>query len=190
MQFQTTPLTSQPPPCFGLQWSPTDAECSGGLDPQYTHPRTGSHVRERCMYYSTCGSKTQATKLLPPAQLMRPQPQFGPMGFPPPSPSQQLQISQAASDFMRRYGQAQPMIPAPVMQPQQGFVPQSYGMPVPYQSMVPMSSQMPAYLSVLEPRTEDASLWSILSREMTRSLLKSLGHTIAHFFDTTPFRRS
>jgi hypothetical protein len=83
-------------------------------------------------------------------------------------------------------------ITSPLVAPQNpgyhGWQQQPYGIQVPLQAMMPMSTQMPAYLTVAEPRRENESIWSVLFIELVRSIFKSLGHTAAHFFDNTPLR--
>lgn len=73
------------PSCFGKQWESNDPQCAGGRDPAYTDPVTGSHIRERCAYYSACGTRVQVarstsstsstpqpTQLVPAQNLTRP----------------------------------------------------------------------------------------------------------------------
>jgi hypothetical protein len=156
---------SPPPSCFGTAaWSPSAVECTGGPDPNYTNPRTGSHIRGRCSFYSNCGAKVQATKLIPPAQLIH-HPTFSTVPRFSPQPQQPIAI-------------------APVTHPQPAQT-APYG----YQPMIPMYSPMPSYLTVPESRDTNESIWIILLKELLRAGLKSLGHALAHFFDTTPFKK-
>ncbi len=63
-----------------------------------------------------------------------------------------------------------------------------YGPPLVYQPFQLPGSQMPQYLTVPEPVT-DEHWFSRLMRELMRSAGKALGHTIAAFFDSNPIRR-
>lgn len=55
--------------------------------------------------------------------------------------------------------------------------------------MMSMNMAVPKYLSVPEPRRKDTSIWTLLARELIRSIFKSAGHTVANFWDHTPFDR-
>lgn len=170
------------PSCFAKMWSASDAECAGGLDVNYTNPKTGSRIRDRCNFFESCGAKSQAA-LLPARQLIRP--------YTPPTAFDILSSSdRLAKQIDPPRPQPQPIVPAPVTHP----VPprqetMAYGMPVGYAAMVPMPSQMPGYLSVPEYHDPRESIWSTLSRELLRGALKSIGHSLAHFIDTTPLRK-
>lgn len=59
-------------------------------------------------------------------------------------------------------------------------------MPYGYQQMVPVNYQMPQYLSVPEVRYEGQGFVGLMGRVALRSVMKSLGHSMAHLFDTTP----
>jgi hypothetical protein len=52
--------------------------------------------------------------------------------------------------------------------------------------MVPVNYSMPQYLTVREP-ANGQGLVKRLGKEVMRSMGKSFGHTLAHFFDVEPF---
>jgi hypothetical protein len=56
-----------------------------------------------------------------------------------------------------------------------------------YQQMMPVNFEIPQYLTVREKRRENEGVFRMLGREVARSMLKSMGHTFANFFDSTPF---
>lgn len=180
-----------PPKCFGKAWDDKVPACAGGLDPTYRDPDTGSHVRERCVFFTTCGARVQASRqqLIPQSQLVRP-PQQQQMAYQPPTQPQQTAfpaLSQAAqmAQLVRQMEEMQKLI-----QYQQAQL-QGRGITNPLQpsQQLPMMSveyRMPGYLTVPEPRTKSSSVWSLLSREIARSMFKSAGHTLASFWDTTP----
>lgn len=162
----------QPPDCFGQLWDPNDPECKGGPDIRFTDKKTGSHVRERCIFYQSCGAKVQAQNAAKAAQQAR----------------AIVPVSQVSASMSRQ--QTAPMsiqIQPGQQQAQQGapFI-QGPWYPAPtYQ----LSYGIPAYLTMPEPRAPGESVWSVLLRELLRGVLKSSGHTMSHFFDTTPFRQ-
>lgn len=45
------------------------------------------------------------------------------------------------------------------------------------------------YLAVPEPRLADDTVWSILGRELARTVLKASGQTVAHVMDTCTLRK-
>lgn len=78
------------PQCYGRHWSPTAAECAGGLDPVYESPVTGANKREKCSWFSGCAAATNEKGQMTP----KPQVPQLPGGFvrlpvhPPPQPPQ------------------------------------------------------------------------------------------------------
>jgi len=108
------------PTCYGKLWEKDHPMCSGGLDPSYTHPQTGRHVRDACDYYTTCSVATQAGKIVPVQNLLRQTMQAG-------MPVQQ-----------------------PTMMPGQTAITGQQGQIYGYQQMMPVNYQMPAYLTVAE----------------------------------------
>lgn len=48
--------------CYGVSWEERNPECAGGVDPLYTNPQTGSHVRQRCGLYEQCGRTFKAAE--------------------------------------------------------------------------------------------------------------------------------
>lgn len=55
--------------------------------------------------------------------------------------------------------------------------------------MMPVNYMMPAYLTMPEPVHPDEGIGGPLVRTLFRSVGKSLGHSLAHFFDSTIFKR-
>lgn len=178
------------PRCFGTKWDDKSPECTGGLDPTFTDPDTGSHIRERCSFFNPCGARVQAAKmqqLIPVSQVVRPpqtqQPPAPPAGMMQSqfdkiqqltSQVQQLQqVVQQQNAQMARQGTASAFI-----HPMQAAV-----HPI---QMLPVEYKMPGYLTVPEPRGKNSTVWAMLGRSVARSALKSVGHTLAAFWDTTP----
>jgi hypothetical protein len=107
-------------------------------------------------------------------------------------------VAQPAAPTFREYMQQQiterravasppvPSYPYPYPYPtQQPPVGHAYQYPAPtYQ----LQYMVPAYLSIPEQRLIGESVWGHLAREGVRSIFKALGHTIANYFDTHPFR--
>lgn len=148
------------PTCYGKLWEKDHPMCSGGLDPSYTHPRTGKHLRDPCDYYTTCSVATQAGRVVPLQNLVRHTMQAGmPVQQPTAMPGQLM------------HG----------MQNLQGQ--QVYN----YQQMMPVNYQMPAYLTVAEdPST---SLGKRLVLLVFRAIGKAFGHALSNFFDMNSFSR-
>lgn len=174
------------PDCYGSLWSPIEKECTGGPDPAYTHPGTGTHVRERCKFFQQCSSATSAnrTQVVPASQLtqhLHPvQIQSRPGFLPPPTPRPMtVSFPQQPPPHPAAYNQYQhPMTLTQPWLAQQG----AQQVPAPYQAH---GAQMPSYLAVPEP-AESAHWFVRLMREVFRSAAKSAGHTTASFFDHTP----
>lgn len=183
-----TTVDDKPPTCFGTQlWDPRHTDCVGGPNPAYKDPETGQHVQRPCKYYNACGARYQAERqkqLIPTTALTRQVP----------APMQQV---------ARPYGSGGPTQPIVPQQPQQSFPAQvmqqllahqqqqvkNGQLPVGYQQMMPVNYSVPAYLTVREEQMENEGVFSVLGRELFRSVGKSFGHTLAAFFDTTPLRR-
>jgi hypothetical protein len=51
---------------------------------------------------------------------------------------------------------------------------------------MPVNYRMPGFLSAPEPVAPGGSIWGKLIREIFRSMGKAGGHSVAHFFDSTP----
>lgn len=197
-------MADSPPSCFGVHWDPTETDCAGGRDPAH-FDGTGSHIKGKCDFFSACGARTQAAKqaakLVPTANLTKTysvqqnqQPQYSWMPHSRPQTPQTAVVpvqqpsaqnwQQAMNGYFREMQQGQPTKWQP---PGNVWPPPQQPPPVAYQQMMPVNYQMPSYLSVPEPRDEDSSIWSVLAKEIARSALKSTGHTIANFFDWTPW---
>ncbi len=188
----TDPKREEPPHCFGSSlWDPKAKECAGGMDPAFTD-EAGTHVRRPCMFFDACGTKLQASRMEPARALLDSKSLVRRTdGIPTLGPAKEQ--SQTAA-FVERFAHslAQSAIPTYMQQsnqktihlpPQQ--VPQ-YQPPVGYQAMMPVNYQMPGYLTVPEVRHSDESFWQLLGRTILRSMGKSIGHSIAHLFDTVP----
>lgn len=180
-------MTETLPKCYGLSWDDTQPKCAGGRDATYTDDH-GSHIRERCDFFGSCGARVQASRqLIQPQQLVRtPAPAIPPPFVPSPSlaQTQQIQVLMQQMEQMRQTIQQQ-NTQLHSQQPRytSGYTPQ----PVQSQMMATEFS-MPRYLTVPEPRGV-TSIWSLLGREIVRSIMKSAGHTMANFWDTTPIGR-
>jgi hypothetical protein len=160
------------PDCFGQHWDPTAAECKGGPDINFTNPKTGSHIREKCFFFGSCGAKVQATRAAQQSQAIVPTTPFRAM------------VSAAASR-QQMAPMSQPMQQAPVQAPQAAPMVHGQYHPAPtYQ----LAYGIPQYLSHPEPMAPGESVWNVLFREVLRGMFKSTGHTVASFFDRTPLR--
>ena len=208
----TQVATNSPPECFGRSWNSSRAICSGGLDPAYKDPVTGMHVRNKCAWYDNCSTRTMANQarpqnLIPVESLNRNQPVV--YQNQQPAPQQQTNwVSAAEVERIRREAaqqgaqqvirnqQALPQYPQqnPYYQPNQVPVQQAPMIHPQYQvhpvQMVPMSSYMPSYLTAPEQLGPGDSMFGALMRSLFRSAGKSMGHSLAHFFDVNPFNRN
>ncbi len=162
------------PQCFGHLYDSRAKECVGGFDIAFTG-ENGSHVREKCNWTTACSARVQAKQqVIPTSNLLRAhQTQFQTTNAPAPS---YTRPSLPTAPPLRPYG-----APPPNVAPAYGH-PQHVGM----QQMVPVNYGIPQYLSVREPSTS-GGLSKRLGRELVRSMGKSLGHTLANFFDTEIF---
>lgn len=182
-----------PPECFGSHWwDPKSAECIGGPDPAYSNPKTGSHVRERCTFFSACGAKVQASRAG--AQLQQQptqQPGVTPLSsyhFPAvqrPSVSAGAARTQVAPMSQPMFSGGQPYQQQQVPQQMMMQQPQHWHPAPTYQ----FQHGLPNYLSVPEPRMHGETIWQVLLRELVRGAIKAFGHTLAYFIDTTPMRK-
>jgi hypothetical protein len=191
-------LREEKPPCFGRVdepakniegWNPQSPSCFGGADPTFTNEATGSHIRDRCIFFSSCGSVVQAKRMetaraiIDPKSLVRPT-------YPQPAPAAPTMAGQPPS-FMNQFGSA--LVRQQQAEAQQRAVaaqPQWAGQPVPghypgaqYQQMMPVNHYMPSYLSTPEP-VQPGGFWRMLGVTVFRSMGKSAGHSVAHLFDT------
>lgn len=159
------------PSCFGKKFDATAVECIGGDDPAYS-AKTGELKRPKCDMLSACAVRTQAmsrgtgNNVVPVQNVVRPSTTFTPP-------------SVAAQPYRPSYMPPQP-------QPQQ-YHPQQYQQ-VGLQQAVPVNYGMPQYLTNREP-AQGRGLMARLGIEVLRSLGKSAGHTLAHFFDVEAFGR-
>jgi len=186
-QWVTRPDASKLPECYGKMWDPREVACSGGPNPAFKDPNTGSHIQGQCVFYSSCGARVQATRqqLIPTTALARTTPTPAtqvakPYGSGGPSTAvvPQQQIPQQFSGQLM-----QQLVAFQQQQLKNGQL------PLGYQQMMPVNYSVPSYLTVREERMENESVFSMLGRELFRSVGKSFGHTLAAFFDTTPLRR-
>lgn len=176
--LKTNQTTKTVPNCYGLQFDRNAPECVGGNDAAFTD-EDGGHVRPACDMVSACSTRCQANRqhagqaVVPASSLYRPQA--------PPTTFTQPNVT-AAQPYRP------PMYPG---QQTQGYPP-VHAAPSQYHpqgglaQLVPVNYSMPQYLTVREPATGQGLLRR-LGTEITRSMGKSFGHTLAHFFDVEPF---
>ena len=170
-----------PPDCFGKHWDARAPECSGGVDLMFTNKATGSHVRERCRFFDSCGAKVQATRMAAQQAIQS-------YNFPAPAQSPQIQpVVSAAASRAQIPQMSQQMGPQAVQQQGQPMMlVQGQWHPAPtYQ----FNHGIPHYLTTPEPRRGGESIWVVLFRELLRGIIKSAGHTVSYFVDTTPLRQ-
>lgn len=160
-----------PPQCFGDKrlYNSREVECVGGHDPAHYNQNPNSkyfqtQTRDACDWVNQCAARVQA-QIIPVSNLTRPH-----------TPA----ATAASSNWSTKFTQpptaptTQPYRPptaTPHMQPGQQYMAVNFG--------------IPQYLSVREPST--ANFGARLARETFRSMLKSIGHTFAHFFDVEIF---
>lgn len=187
---------SDKPNCFGMYWDAADKKCSGGLDPTF-QDEDGSHVRDRCLFFTACGTRTQAQKLnIVPVSNLTQQTQSAPAA----QPVQQTQPVQQPQ-------QVRPMVQQPphqyVPQPQYQQQPVQYMAPPqvihmmhpPQQQQPPMQTMpvnysMPTYLTVPEyQQDEDDSIFSVAMRTIARGMIKGGCQSFVYMIDTTPIKR-
>lgn len=198
-------MVDKAPTCYGKQWEANAPECKGGTDPMYVNPQNGSHVRDKCKWYSSCaqtttGSRVQqgAQGVIPPTNLLKPPPAPpapSPMFAPPvPQPQQQIQRAPFAAPPVPPTMQQQPVqvMPQQYAQPQQVYhngvmyaQPHAAAMP----AMVPanhamMGAQIPSFVTVPEPYLNDGvSHGQRLARTMFRSMTKAAAIAVANYMD-------
>lgn len=165
------------PKCFGKKFESTAPECVGGNDPAYDDEE-GGHNRPRCDMLSSCAARTQALasrgseQIVPVQNAVRPSTTFSPPAT----------VAQPYRPGYPQHVQQHAAYPTHV-QPQ--YMHPQVGMP----QMVPVNYAMPQYLTVREDTTNGQGLMKRLGLEVLRSLGKSAGHTIAHYFDAEMFGR-
>jgi hypothetical protein len=180
-------MSSDRPECHGKFWDRSAVECEGGLDPAYEDGRAGTiqrtcategreattaeqeilnkrNLRPRCDFYSSCAAKQQLSKF-----------------------QGERHKAEVATQQHVHVAPPQRQVTVPTHVTQQMQV-QPQQMQPGYQQMMPVNYQMPAYLTVPEQRTNGQSMFNLLGREIFRGMGKSLGHTVAHFFDQNPTR--
>lgn len=160
----------QVPSCFGKMFDGSSPECRGGHDPAFYNDNPNSknfrtQIRDTCDWISSCSARMQATQqIIPVTNLTRPQP---------------------ANPFATKFN---PPTPTPVSQPWRPPVLHQPQHAQQGQYMMATNYGIPQYLSVREPQT--GSFGGRLAREVFRSMMKGLSHTIAHFFDVEIFGSS
>jgi hypothetical protein len=145
----------------------------------------------------------QPQQLISPQSLIRgPTSSWTPSGPPP------VQYTAAAIERLKRESAQQALEQAnrnrgavgsgygPINQPQYSWQQpqhfpqqQQFHHQVPAQQMMPVNYQMPSYLSVPETIRPGEGMFAPLMRSLFRSAGKSVGHSLAHFFDWTPASR-
>lgn len=204
-----TVFRDEKPVCYGVVddpvkgregWNPNHVECTGGLDPTFKDPETGSHMRQRCVFFQSCGAVAQAKKQeaarpIDPKTLVRSTPHsFVPSAQPPTlqpmakfgetfgKTEQQRALEQQMQQMQQLH--AAQLEQMRRMMPQQ--MPQQMMPQMGYQQMMPVNYQMPAYLTAPEP-TAPGGFWKMFGRTVFRSMGKSVGHSVAYMFDSVPF---
>jgi len=161
------------PKCFGdgALYDPKCKECAGGYDPSCTD--NPGHIREKCGVFEACGAqcraKTAAAKLASYPSVQQQSPVFSGS-----SVSRQIPV-QMSPQYQRSsfVSYQNPQVHTPIASSAQ---------------MMPVNYGMPSYLTVLEPkRMKKNKKWKSLSCEVGRSIGKSIGHSIAFFFDSVPW---
>ncbi len=173
------------PSCFGdpTLFDSSSPECIGGHDPAHfnqnaSSPNFRSQIRDQCDWVQACAARVQAKQhLIPVSNLTRNQP-------PPPQPQPQAQ--QANGHWATKFNPPTAPQPAQPWRPPSPPAPHTYTPPhmqhMHGPQMMPVNFGIPQYLSVREPQTS-GSYGERLFIESLRSMLKSIGHTFAHFFD-------
>lgn len=182
-----------PSPCYGLSWSSNDVKCTGGLDPTYNDD-DGSHQRPKCSYFHACGARKAArdgeqqrvfqirtTQLQQQAQQAQQVPLQVPTAQAIIPHQPQVPVSAIAQQHYQRMLDTYRVSQQPQVQQAMPYP----GMSLPIASYMPVNYYMPPYLSVPEPL--NGSYASMLGRTVLRSMLKSVGHSIAAVLDTVPF---
>lgn len=180
-----------PPGCFGHLWAPTAVECKGGLDPGYTNPTNQSNKRDQCQWYSSCATRTAATRLsanqpppvpqqiIPTNRLMPP----APVAYQP-GPGRPVQVQPGYSQQQQSYYHPAPPNPVPYGNIPQVPIHQAWYGPthVPMAYQLP-GAQMPSYLAVPEPVTSGTTWWGRLLLEALRAMMKAAFHQGSHYVD-------
>lgn len=157
-----------PPVCFGKHFDGSSPECTGGHDPTFRNDdeqsrNYGTQIRDTCDWVQSCSGRMQAARnFIPVNGLVRPPPQ--------PASSYATNFTKPNTPVAPRWTPPQPYTPSHLQQ-------QHHGAP-----LMSTSFGIPQYLSVREPQTS-GGFGTRLARESLRSMLKSIGHTFAHFFD-------
>jgi hypothetical protein len=168
------------PSCFGDLFDKTAPECVGGFDAKWTGGVGGSRIRPMCDYVDDCSQVTprRHQQLIPTENLIRSQPHtsFGtssPSGYvrPPPVPTPMQQ---------RPWG--------PPSQQQAQPPPQHYQQQHHYGPHFSGNYGIPQYLTVRQP-SNSGPIIERMWWEVLRSMGKSVGHTLANFFDSEVFGR-
>ena len=154
--------TEDRPHCFGKMYDSGAVECMGGHDPAYSDPETGSRIRKRCGFVSPCSIRMQADRNAARPGFVPAQNIVRPPGYPPPT---------------------RPPWAPPIVHPQQ----QQWQGDQHQHNQHPANYYTPTYLTVRQPMVEGQSMGKRLAIEAFRSVLKSLGHSISHFFDNEIF---
>lgn len=193
-------------------WNPNSPECAGGASPTGKLPQCiffqscGSLVQAKKM---EAARKLIDPKSLVPTPSFRPPPAITAQQQQQPVPQQpvQAQVVQqqpAQPSFIQRFSeqlaqqqQQQQMQQLAAQQQQQQALWQQQQMrlqqnqpqqmvPYGYQQMMPVNYQMPSYLTVPEPM-QPGGFWKMFGVTVFRSMGKSVGHSVAHMFDSVPF---
>lgn len=202
------------PDCYGSkQWDPNHVECKGGLDQGYENPIDGSKRRDPCRWLMPCGQIAMAERNRPQStpQLLPAQSLVRPIAPPPPAPPPpRLPAPPTYTPPRPPFPVPQQAVPTPSYQPQATYPQPAPAAPVYQQPMQHMlvpphvaqygpayvyppyqmqGSQMPQYLTMPEPVQEDVHWAMRLGRELFRSVVKALGHSLAAHVDSNSIGR-
>lgn len=172
-------MADELPNCFGdlKLYDPKCAECAGGYDPSFTE--SPSHMRTKCAVFEACGAQVRAK-----GAADRVKAAFQPTQ--PYAPTRTVTLSkgpmpQSVPVQMAQTPQQVQFVSPQNLQPAQAPV-------MVAAQMMPVNYGMPSYLSALEPkRMKKGKKWQSLTCEVGRSIGKSVGHSIAFFFDSVPW---
>lgn len=162
-----------PPTCFGKMFDGNSPECVGGHDPAFNNDNSRSAnyntpTRDTCDWVQSCAGRMQA-RLIPASNLVRPPIQ-------PP----------ATSPWQTKFNQPSPQQATQGWRPPTPYSPSQAHQPHPGAHLMSTHFGIPQYLTVREPQT-GRNFGQRLFSETVRSMLKSIGHTFAHFFDVEIF---
>lgn len=162
------------PSCYGLHYEAHATECEGGTDPTYDNGN-GGHTRPPCDFRRQCASKTRLRAAgydVPTHRVARPaEHSTAPSGY----TSWQERRRERELEYAAKEAAAKRQEPPHVhVHLPDGFQRQQ-------QAVGANPYGIPQYLSMREDLSRSTT--QRLGAEVGRSMVKSLGHTLAHFMD-------